>query len=75
MTARFDPAQRRAAARLTERYPGWLVIWGTWSREFWAFPTFGVPPGTFVHAPTTTGLLALMTRTELATSQPRPPRQ
>jgi hypothetical protein len=71
MTAPYDPAQRRAAVRLTERYPDWLVIWGTWSREFWAFPTFGVLPGTLVHSPTATGLLALMT--ELATRQPRPP--
>jgi hypothetical protein len=71
MTPPYDPAQRRAAARLTHRHPGWLILWGTWSREFWAFPTFDVPPGTLIHAPTTTALQALMNHTELVTRPPR----
>jgi hypothetical protein len=73
MTTPHDPAQRRAAHRLTHRNPGWIIIWGTWSREFWAYPTFHTPPATHIHAPTTTGLLALMGQTELATRRPGPP--
>jgi hypothetical protein len=73
VTRPYDPAARRAAHRITQRNPGWLVLWGAWSREFWAFPTFHVPPGTLVHAPTPAGLLALMEKTELATRNPPGP--
>jgi hypothetical protein len=34
------------AARLDEDNPQWLVIWGTFSLQFVAFPLFPVPPGT-----------------------------
>lgn len=46
-----DREQRRQAARLAEVFPYWVVLWGPWSRRFWAFPCFGVPRGTIAHSP------------------------
>jgi hypothetical protein len=45
----FDPDQRRVAARIAQHSPQWVVIWGTATREFWAFPVFQVPAGTIAH--------------------------
>ena len=45
----YDPDQRRAAARIAQHSPHWVVIWGTATREFWAFPVFQVPAGTIAH--------------------------
>ncbi len=45
----FDPDQRRTAAGIAQHSPQWLVIWGTATREFWAFPVFQVPAGTIAH--------------------------
>ena len=45
----FDPDQRRAAAQIARHNPQWVVIWGTASREFWAFPVFQVPAGIIAH--------------------------
>jgi hypothetical protein len=73
-----DPAQRRAAARLSRRYPHWEILWGTWSRRFWGFPRFDAPPGTIICAPTVAALLSLMRQAELAAEAglrhpPQPP--
>lgn len=75
MSTGYDPYEHRAADRLTQRYPGWLVMWGAWSRLFWAYPRFGAPPGTIVHAATPTDLITLMGQAELAVSPraPHPP--
>ncbi|HEV2372119.1 MAG TPA: hypothetical protein VGS19_08120 [Streptosporangiaceae bacterium] len=56
----YDPDERDAAAWVDRRNPQWLVLWGTWSREFWAFPCFAAPPGTIVHAGDHATLLDLM---------------
>jgi hypothetical protein len=45
----FDPDQRRAAELIAQHSPEWVVIWGTATREFWAFPVFRVPAGTIAH--------------------------
>ncbi|HEY4851038.1 MAG TPA: hypothetical protein VII22_09580 [Streptosporangiaceae bacterium] len=45
----YDPDQRRAAARIAQHNPQWVVIWGTATREFWAFPMFQVPAGTIAR--------------------------
>jgi hypothetical protein len=45
----FDPDERRAAALIARHSPQWVVIWGTATREFWAFPVFQVPAGTIAH--------------------------
>ena len=49
MTPIFDPDQRRTAARIAQHSPQWVVIWGTATREFWAFPVFQVPAGIIAH--------------------------
>jgi hypothetical protein len=45
----FDPAERRTAARIAQHSPQWVVIWGTATRQYWAFPMFQVPAGTIAH--------------------------
>jgi hypothetical protein len=70
MSQGYDPAQRRAATRLTLRNPRWLILWGTHSRIYWAYPRFEARPGTIVSAPTITDLLTGMRQTELATQRP-----
>lgn len=71
MTGRFDDKERRIAAQITHSYPHWLVTWGTYSRFFWAFPRFDVPPGTIIAAPDTAELLTLMRYAELAAAPGR----
>jgi hypothetical protein len=31
-------------------FPSWLVMWGAYSRQFWAFPCFRAPAGTIAHS-------------------------
>jgi len=45
-----DGGRRATAARIMPVFPRWFVMWGVYSREFWAFPCFGAPPGTVLHA-------------------------
>lgn len=45
-----DQDERRQAARIGEVFPHWLIMWGAWSREYWAYPRFRAPRGTIVHA-------------------------
>jgi hypothetical protein len=62
-----DPDQRRAAAQIAQHSPQWVVIWGTHTRLYWAFPRFHAPPGTIITAPGTAELTTRMQHTELAT--------
>ena len=68
-SAHYDPEQRHAAARIQNRNPRWLVLWGVSSRRYWAFPMFDVAPGTIISAVDPKELLTLMTRAE-ATTRP-----
>jgi hypothetical protein len=43
----FDPDQRRAAARIAQHSPQWVVIWGTHTRLYWAFRA---PRGASLHS-------------------------
>lgn len=45
-----DLDQRDWAARLSEVFPYWLIMWGTWSRCYWGYPRFRVPRGSIVCA-------------------------
>jgi hypothetical protein len=72
--ARYDEREHTAAARIGKRNPHWLIIWGTYSRLFWAFPLFDVPPGTIISAPSPTELLTRMREAELASAQSPPTR-
>jgi len=50
-----DDQERQVAAEIEQSHPHWAVIWGCYSRRFWAFPYFQAPQGTIVSAPTGTG--------------------
>ncbi len=39
---------REIARQLEEESPNWLVLWGTYSHQFVAFPRFDAPRGTIV---------------------------
>ena len=45
-------------------FPNWLVLWGTYTRQFVAFPVFRAPPGAFVTAYRPGPLTARMRDTE-----------
>lgn len=46
-----DSFCRRTAALIERDFPQWLVMWGPYSREFWAYPLFNAPRGTIAHSP------------------------
>lgn len=62
----YDPGQRRAAGRIERQNPGWVIMYGPWTRHFWAYPRFSTPRGTILDAPSTAELLPLMRAAELA---------
>ena len=53
------------------KHPGWLVIWGPYSREFWAFAYLHVPSGTLIHAPDPETLLTGILEKETQASRKR----
>ena len=77
MTFPFDELERRAAVQLESRHPGWLVMWGTYTRVYWAFPRFNAPAGSILATPDAAELTTRMRQAELAASgrHPAPPRQ
>ena len=60
------------ARRLQQAHPGWLVLWGTYSREFWAYPTLPVPRGTILHSPDADTLATRIRETRLRSSSHSP---
>jgi hypothetical protein len=50
MRSDLDEHARTIAQRIGQDFPQWLVIWGTYSRVYWAYPTFPAPRGTILHA-------------------------
>jgi hypothetical protein len=60
-----DDQERQFAAEIEQSHPDWVVLWGCYSRLFWAFPYFQVPQGTIVSAPDRDRLLADMQSIEL----------
>jgi hypothetical protein len=47
----FDDDVSREAAERTEREnPGWIVVFGVYTKEFVCFPKFPAPTGTIVTA-------------------------
>jgi len=63
--AEHDQARRGIAAEIGREHPRWLVLWGLYSREFWAYPCLPVERGTIVHAPDPEMLLTGMTEVEV----------
>jgi hypothetical protein len=41
---------REAARQLERQHPGWIVLWGIYTRQYVAFPLFRVPPETVITA-------------------------
>lgn len=60
MRAIYDPDKREQATRIERAFPHWLVMWGAYSRQFWAFPRFRVPRGTIAHAASAGDLAGMM---------------
>jgi len=62
----MDAIESRPEARMAERimevFPHWLVMWGAYSRQFWAYPLFDVPAGTIVRAADASTLAGMMRR-------------
>jgi hypothetical protein len=42
--------QRDVADQMQRAHPGWMVVFGSYSRMFWAFPPFGPRGGYFAAA-------------------------
>lgn len=56
----YDPDQRELAMRIERAFPRWLVMWGVYSRQFWAYPCFRAPRGTIAHAAKPDDLAGMM---------------
>jgi hypothetical protein len=73
----IDQEERRSAAEIEQSHPHWVVMWGCYSRLFWAFPRFQAARGTIVSARNGLQLLADMHRVEIDANASRvvqPPR-
>ncbi len=62
--ARAEEDQREQAARLDRDNPQWLIVWGTFSHEFVAFPLFRVPAGIVLCCHSGTELVRRMRQAE-----------
>jgi hypothetical protein len=60
MRSLYDADKRELAARIEQVFPRWLVMWGAYSRQFWAYPRFRVPRGTIAHAASPDDLAGMM---------------
>jgi hypothetical protein len=63
-----DDQEWQIAFEIDQSHPHWLVMWGCYSRLFWAFPIFQAPKGTIVSAPNPEMLLAGMRGVEVEMS-------
>lgn len=45
-----DDAAREAAERTERENPGWIVMFGSYTKEFVCFPMFPAPAGTIITA-------------------------
>lgn len=57
---RWDERQRAQAVHLDAQEPGWAVIYGLWSRAFFAFAAWPAPRALVVAARTPEGLWEAM---------------
>lgn len=69
---RQDAGQRnrQMAESLRQRHPGWMVMYGTYSQMFWAFPLFTTLPGHYAGAADPVELDRLMTVAEASLRGP-----
>jgi hypothetical protein len=61
-----DSGQHERAARISQVFPLWLILWGTWSRRYWAYPRFRAPRGTILQAADPGDLVAQMRQVQAA---------
>ena len=59
-----DDDFREIARQIEQQQPGWIVIWGSYTQQFVAFPLFELPSGTIVTARYPDALTDRMRRTE-----------
>lgn len=71
----LDVAERRTAIRIAGHRPRWWVLWGLWSRRYWAFPLFDAEPGTIISARSPIELVALLDDAETAEALGGAPRR
>jgi hypothetical protein len=50
MPAEDDEANRETARQIELQRPGWMVLWGAYSKQYVAFPLFAAPAGTILTA-------------------------
>jgi hypothetical protein len=62
-------ANRETARQIQLQRPGWMVMYGTYSRQYIAFPLFRAPKGTIVAAGHPPALAAQMQAVEQAARQ------
>jgi hypothetical protein len=66
-----DDQERQVAAEIEQSHPQWAVLWGCYSRSFWAFPCFQAQQGTIISSHNREMLLASMHNIELSVSASR----
>jgi hypothetical protein len=59
-----DDEQWEIAGEVEQEHQNWAVMWGCYTRLFWAFPLFEVPKGTIVSARDADRLLLDMEQVE-----------
>jgi hypothetical protein len=59
-----DDACREIAEQIHQTRPQWLVLWGSYSRRFWAYPLFNMRPRLLVYASYPDALIARMDEAE-----------
>jgi len=72
MPAEDDEANRETARQIELQRPGWMVLWGIYSKQYVAFPLSAAPPGTVLAAAYPPALESRMQMAELrAQGKPR----
>ena len=64
-----DESNYGTARQIENGHPHWMVVWGLYSRQYWAFPLLPVPPGTIVHAADPVMLVTAIEEVELTAAQ------
>jgi hypothetical protein len=69
-STRWDTAKKAAAEELDRLEPGWLVMYGPWSRRFYAIALWNAPCPVLLDAPTTEELRDQMRQAEVVAMLP-----
>lgn len=60
-----DGHARDLAMQIERGHSQWVVVWGVYSREYWAFACFDVPQGIIMHSVDPNELVRQMREVEL----------